>query len=248
MTARPIAPIPPFAEAASPEPPAPNALVARHPWLGYVAPFAVFMLLLVVADRLPFGQPWESVVRVGVLVATLWFFSRHLVGAMRAPHWLGSVLVGIGVFVVWVGPDLLLPGWRDSSLFQNSITGRVKVSIPEAELANPFVLWLRVARAALLVPLLEELFWRGWLPRWLQNQDFLKVPLGRYTTFAFAATAVLFASEHGPYWEVGLLAGIAYNWWMWRTRSLGDLVLAHAVTNACLAAYVWATKEWQYWM
>ena len=248
MSAVPTPEVPPTLEYPVAEPPAPNALVARHPWLGYVAPFAVFMLLLVVADYLPFGQPWESVVRVGVLVAVLWLCSRHLVARLRAPHWLGSVLVGVGVFAVWIGPDLLVPGWRDHALFQNSITGRVKVSIPEAELANPLVLWLRVARAALLVPILEELFWRGWLPRWLQNQDFTRVPLGRYTTFAFVVTALLFASEHGPYWEVVLLAGLAYNWWMWRTRSLGDLVLAHAVTNACLSAYVWVTKEWQYWM
>jgi membrane protease YdiL (CAAX protease family) len=46
---------------------------------------------------------------------------------------------------------------------------------------------------------------------------------------------------------VGLLAGLAYNWWMQRTRSLGDLVLAHGVTNACLSVYVVATGQWQYW-
>ena len=239
---------PPAAPPAAPEPPAPNALVARHPWLGWAAPFAVFMLLLAVQDHVPLAQPWESVFRVGVLVATLWFFSRHLVAALRAPHWLGSTVLGVVVFVVWIGPDLLVPGWRDAALFQNSITGRVKVTIPEAELANPLVLWLRVMRAVLLVPILEELFWRGWLPRWLQNQDYRKVPLGQYSTFAFVVTALLFASEHGPYWEVGLLAGIAYNWWMWRTRSLGDVVLAHAVTNGCLSLYVWVTREWQYWM
>ena len=232
----------------SPEPTPPNQLVARHPWLGYVAPFAVFMLWLAVDDHIPFGQPWESIARVGVLVAVIWFFSRHLVRSFRVPHWVGSILVGIAVFVLWIAPDVIFPGWRDHWLFQNSIVGRLQVSIPEDDLANPLVLLLRVMRAAILVPILEELFWRGWLPRWLQNADFTKVPLGRYTAFAFVATALLFASEHGPYWEVGLLAGIIYNWWMWRTKSLGDLVLAHAVTNACLSAYVWVTKEWQYWM
>jgi CAAX prenyl protease-like protein len=185
---------------------------------------------------------------VGVVAATIWFTSRHLVAGFRFPHWGGSVLVGVGVCALWVAPDALIPGWRESWLFQNSITGKVKVSIPAAELADPLVLWLRVARAALLVPILEELFWRGWLPRWIQNSDFERVPLGRYTTFAFVVTALLFASEHGPFWEVGLLAGIIYNWWMWRTKSLGDLVLAHAVTNACLAGYVWTTRQWQYWM
>lgn len=220
----------------------------KHPAIPYVAPFAVFMLCLGLGEWIPLAQPWESVVWVGLVAATIWVTSRHLVAGFRFPHWIGSVLVGVGVCALWVAPDALIPGWRESWLFQNSITGKVKVSIPAAELADPLVLWLRVARAALLVPILEELFWRGWLPRWIQDSRFERVPLGRYTTFAFVVTAILFATEHGPFWEVGLLAGIVYNWWMWRTKSLGDLVLAHAVTNACLAGYVWTTKQWQFWM
>jgi CAAX prenyl protease-like protein len=61
-------------------------------------------------------------------------------------------------------------------------------------------------------------------------------------------TAVLFASEHGPYWDVGLLTGFLYNWWMIRTRSLGDCIVAHAVTNACLCVYVVSSGSWEYWM
>jgi hypothetical protein len=99
-----------------------------------------------------------------------------------------------------------------------------------------------------LVPIIEELFWRGWLMRWLIDADFRKVPLGSYSGRAFWITALLFASEHGPYWEVGLLAGIAYNWWILRTRTLGDCIIAHAVTNAALSAYVIAAGKWQYWM
>ena len=63
-----------------------------------------------------------------------------------------------------------------------------------------------------------------------------------------SALALLFASEHGPYWDVGLAAGILYNWWMIRTKSLEDCILSHAVTNACLAAYVLTRHQWQYWL
>jgi membrane protease YdiL (CAAX protease family) len=65
---------------------------------------------------------------------------------------------------------------------------------------------------------------------------------------AFVGTALLFASEHGPFWDVGLLCGLIYNGWMWKTRSLGDLVLVHAVTNAALAGFVLVTKQYAYWM
>jgi CAAX prenyl protease-like protein len=103
-----------------------------------------------------------------------------------APHWPASIALGLAVCALWVAPDLLVPGWRDSVLFQNGVTGRLKTSIPPAEL-TPVMLALRTMRAALLVPVLEELFWRGWLPRWLQDNRFWRVPLGTYTTFAFWA-------------------------------------------------------------
>ena len=84
--------------------------------------------------------------------------------------------------------------------------------------------------------------------RWIIDKDFTHVPLGTYTPMAFWAVAVLFASEHGPYWEVGLAAGVIYNWWMIRTRNLADCMLAHAVTNGLLSWYVLQTGQWQYWM
>jgi uncharacterized protein len=222
--------------------------IHRHPAVPYVAPFAVFLLCMTIAGQATIPQPWESVLWVGVVAATIALTSRRLVAGLRFPNWGMSVVVGIGVCILWVAPDALVPGWRESWIFQNSITGHLKASIAPADLSDPLVLWLRVARAVILVPILEELFWRGWLPRWLQNTRFERVPLGTFTAFAFIMTALLFASEHGPFWEVGLLAGIIYNWWMWRTKSLGDLVLAHAVTNGCLASYVLLTHQWQFWM
>jgi hypothetical protein len=214
--------------------------------LAWVGPFAVFMLWLAVDKFLPLANPAKEMVRDAVLVAAIVGFSRHVLPT-RAPHWVASVTLGIVVCALWVAPDTLVPGWRTNWLFQNSITGRVTTSIPPASL-TPLMLVLRTTRAALLVPVLEELFWRGWLPRWIQNSRFDQIPLGQYTPLAFWATALLFAAEHGPFWEVGLLTGIIYNWWMRRTRSLGDLMLVHAVTNLSLSLFVIATRNWQFWM
>jgi membrane protease YdiL (CAAX protease family) len=74
------------------------------------------------------------------------------------------------------------------------------------------------------------------------------MPLGSYTRWSFWIVAVLFAVEHGPYWEVGLICGVTWNWWMGKTRSLGDLIFSHAVANGCLCAYVLISKKWEYWM
>lgn len=223
-------------------------LISRYPALPWVGPFALFMLWLALAPSLGIPQPWESVFRVGVLTAVLLTLSRDIVFSLRVRHAIASIGLGLAVCALWVLPDQLVPGWRDHWLFQNQITGKVTNSIPVAELSDPLVMTLRVLRAAILVPIIEELFWRGWLPRWLVNNNWQQVPLGTFNMVAFVATAVLFASEHGPFWEVGLVCGLIYNWWMWKTRSLGDLVLVHAVTNAALSGFVLLTGQYAYWM
>ncbi len=214
--------------------------------LAWIGPFVVFMFWLAIDKYLPIANPGKELLRDGVLIISVAAFSRRVLPT-SAPYWLASIALGIAVCVLWIAPDALWPSWRDHWIFQNSVTGHVASSIPPDEL-TPLMLVLRTTRAALLVPVIEELFWRGWLPRWLQNPRFANVPLGQYTRFTFWATALLFASEHGPYWEVGLACGIIYNWWMSRTRSLGDLVLVHATTNVALSMYIIGTGRWAFWM
>ena len=212
----------------------------------WVGPFGVFAIWLLADKYIPIANPWREILRDVVLLAAIVGFSRRVL-PKAAPNWFGSVVLGVGVFAIWIAPDALVPGWRSHWLFQNAVTGRVTTSIVPREL-TPLMLVLRTGRATLLVPVIEELFWRGWLPRWLQSSRFDRIPLGQYTPLAFWATAVLFAAEHGPFWEVGLISGIAYNWWMRRTRSLGDLMIAHAATNLALSLYVTATGRWGFWM
>jgi len=165
----------------------------------------------------------------------------------RVRHWAGSLLLGAGVFLLWIAPDVLFPGYRGHWLFSNAIMGSVGSQLPENARGETAVLLMRGLRASLIVPVAEELFWRAWLMRWLITPNFETGPLGTYSAQAFWIVAVLFASEHGPYWDVGLATGVVYNWWMIRTRSLGDLILTHGVTNACLSLYVVAAGKWEYW-
>jgi len=217
----------------------------RHPAIPYVVPFLALLVTVAAGRSLPMGVAGQAV-RFGAVAIVLWIVSRHVI-PLRPSRWLASSLVGAGVFLVWIGPDLLAPGWRQHWVLQNPIFGYTQPLIPEGLRDNLAALALRTARSALLVPLAEELFWRGWLMRWLISHNFTAVPLGAYAARAFWITAVLFASEHGPYWEVGLAAGIAYNWWMMRTRNLADCILAHGVTNAILSAYVIGSGKWEYW-
>ncbi len=167
---------------------------------------------------------------------------------LRVRDWAGTLLLGAAVFAIWIIPDHLFPGYRHFWLFENPFTGRLETSLSTDARSQAPVLLLRMFRAVAIVPVVEEMFWRGWLMRWLIRSDFTAVPLGTWSAQSFWCVAVLFALEHGPYWDVGLAAGALYNWWMLRTRSLGDLMISHAATNACLSAYVIWSGRWEYWL
>jgi uncharacterized protein len=219
----------------------------RHPAVPYVLPFGVFLFFLVIQKHVPVSEAVEFPVRFFILVAVLWFVSRPVID-LRVRNFAASTVAGAAVFLLWVAPDVLWPGYREHWLFQNSLTGKLHSSIDAGSRMEPVVLLFRSLRAIIVVPIVEELFWRAWLMRWLIRPEFTTVPLGAYSAFAFWVTAALFASEHGPFWEVGLMAGAIYNWWMVRTKSLGDLIYAHALTNALLCGFVLVTKRWEFWL
>lgn len=216
-----------------------------NPSIPYVLPFVAFFVFLMAESQLGLPPAWEYPLRVVLLSAILWVFSRRVI-SFRTVHAAASVAIGLAIFALWIGPDVLMPGYRQHWLFNNSIVGAPPAPGGGYAAIGAVALLFRVVRAVVLVPVIEELFWRAWLMRWLIKPDFESVPLGAYATQSFAITALLFAAEHGSFWGVGLLAGIVFNWWMVKTRSLGDCILAHAVANAGLCAYVLATGKWEY--
>jgi CAAX prenyl protease-like protein len=216
----------------------------RHPAVPYVVPFLIFIALLALQQ----GVPLPAWLRFFISISAILMVSlRALHGVPSKP--LLSILVGIAVFAIWIAPDLISPAWHHSILFDNGVVGHPAGNTPPASKNDPVFLVFRIAISVIAVPVLEELFWRGWLMRWLiDSYHFEKVPLGTYASFAFWFTALLFASEHGSFWDVGFLAGVVFNWWMIRSRNLWDCILAHAVTNGLLAAYVIGAGQWQYWL
>ena len=215
----------------------------NHPALGYILPFGVFIGFLAVGRFVPLGQP----LRFFAVLVILVIFSRGLL-PHRPSRFFSSVLLGIAVFFVWIGPDVLIPGYHNTILFSNALVGRPEGATIPADKINLLFLVFRVLGSVVTVPIIEELFWRGWMMRWIAAKDFTRIPVGTYNAEAFWIVDVLFASEHGSFWDVGLLTGVIYNWWAIRTKNLTDCVVAHAVTNACLAIYVIGWGQWQYWL
>ena len=97
-----------------------------------------------------------------------------------------------------------------------------------------------------LVPLIEELFWRSFLIRWLVDPDFQKVPIGRVTLMAAAVTSVMFALVH-PEWLPAFSRGRSGH------GCCGGPSRSPPAWSATLrpisrwAIYVIATGDWKYW-
>jgi CAAX prenyl protease-like protein len=149
-----------------------------------------------------------------------------------------ALAAGIGVFVLWINLDQpfatlgTLRGF-DPNLFRG-------------EGMRLFLIASRLAGAVLVVPVMEELFWRSFLIRYIISPDFSRVAIGRFTWPSFLITAVLFGLEHNLF-LAGILAGISYNLILYYTKSLIQCILAHAVTNLILGIYVLNSGRWEFW-
>jgi CAAX prenyl protease-like protein len=218
-----------------------------NPSVRYAGPFVAFMILLALFRNVSLPELTSQSLFVGVMAIVIYVLARPVLN-FKVHRFLPSLILGVLTFFLWIGPDLISPAWRHLPIFDNAFLGHPEGSLSEAERSNAVVLLIRSLRAAIIVPIVEELFWRAWLMRWIISPRFESIALGAYAPFAFWIVALLFASEHGSYWDVGLATGILWNWWMIRTKSLGDLILVHAVTNACLCAYVVLYGKWEYWL
>ncbi|MDD2852703.1 MAG: CAAX prenyl protease-related protein [Desulfuromonadaceae bacterium] len=146
--------------------------------------------------------------------------------------------VGLLVFVLWINMTWTPGAAGAPQGFNPSLLPGQSVRI--------FLTLCRIAGAVLVVPLMEELFWRSFLIRSIIVKNFDTVPIGTFTWGSFLITVVLFGLEHN-YILAGIMAGVIYNLLLYRTRSLAHCILAHAVTNFALAVYVVTTGKWQFW-
>src|ERR1700734_1550929 len=105
----------PKAKSIGSEPPA-----GLRPTLAYIAPFGLFIALLAVRGWIP--PETFAVVRFVLVAVALVVFSRHVI-PWRPSFWMASILLGAAVFLFWIGPDALWPGYRDFWLFHNAVTG-----------------------------------------------------------------------------------------------------------------------------
>lgn len=218
--------------------PSENTLSQRLRYFApHTLPFAVFALATIATSALdlPKGLAYASkTVLTGACLVWAWNGFRE---EIRFQFSWAAVVAGILVFALWVGLDDLYPHIGQSAFnpYQEADGNAVYVLIA-----------FRLIGAVLVVPVMEEVFWRSFALRFIVRTDFRAVPLGRFSWYPFVLIAVLFGLEHHR-WLAGILAGVVYAWLLYRSKNLFAPTLSHAVTNLLLGAYVLCSGEWSFW-
>ena len=214
-----------------------------------VAPFALFIALLALRGSMPTDGSWGmdpnwlygvSVLLVGGLLGWFWREYGELV-AQRWPTWRELALavgVGLAVYFLWI--ELDAPWMR--------LGEAIADFRPVDSQGN--VIWALVAvrwlGATLLVPVMEELFWRSFLMRWIERAQFETVDPQRVGLRAVVLSTFVFMLAH-TLWLAAVVAGLAYAWLYIRTCKLWVPIVAHAVTNGALGVWVVLTGNWGFW-
>jgi CAAX prenyl protease-like protein len=225
-----------------------------HPAAVRVAPFVIFVLIT--AGQGKFGAAsayWfylaKTLAGLGMVLAT-----RPLVAEMRWAFSWEAILVGVGIFAMWIGVS---GEWTTQSLLWVKIgishPPKVLVSIWDPQIqfggytpAAWFFMAVHVLGMTFVVPPLEEVFYRSFLYRYVARNDFLSVPLNQFLPRPFWITALVFGISHNE-WLAGILCGAAFQWLVLRKNRLGDAMTAHAITNFLLGIWVVTRGAWQFW-
>jgi CAAX prenyl protease-like protein len=187
------------------------------------------------------GFDWLYPVRVIGTAGAIWFFWRQSMTRLdlsQSWSW-GAIAIGVAAFVIWRGLEWAL-GEPDTGNLIAKTLGETPVGLVGV--------WLlfRVLGSVVTVPIAEELAFRGYLLRRLISANFDQPSLFRFTWLSFIVSSVLFGALHGR-WLAGTLAGMFYAWATYRRGKVGDAILAHATTNALIAADVLIFGTWSLW-
>ncbi|HEY4416048.1 MAG TPA: CAAX prenyl protease-related protein [Verrucomicrobiae bacterium] len=227
---------------------------SNSPLAARVAPFVIFVLLTAMQGQ--FGAAsayWFYFAKTLVGLWLVWEM-RPFITEMRWTFSWEAVVVGIGIFALWVG---ISGEWTT----QNSLWAKLGLSHPATKLAavwNPkeqfgsgsglawFFIAVRILGSTFVVPPIEEAFYRSFLYRYIASQNFLSVPLNKFLPMPFLVTAAIFGFSHNE-WLAGILCGAAYQWLVLRKNHLGDAMAAHAITNFLLGVWVVWRGAWNFW-
>jgi|SRR5688572_30667682 len=219
--------------------------------LAYILPMAAFLLFTwlganaAVKRLIPHAYPISYAIKVLVTAGLLAYFWRRYT-KIRWNHWWLGVVVGVVGIVQWVAMQKLLQ--QHFELFAPPDDP----FDPTAAFSSPGVMYafivVRFIGAVLVVPVMEELFWRDFLWRQvLAPNDFKLAEVGEFGWAPFVGVSLAFAVVHGNWWLTSIVWGLMVAALLVHTKSLGACIIAHAVTNLLLGVYVLVYRDWAFW-
>ncbi len=225
---------------------------------------ALFLAFVALGGQGPRWVAPAYVARTLGAAALLWIFRRHYT-RINWQYWPLGALVGVLGIFQWVGQEKFLAhlaatadGWRHAfpgaavlAAYLQHYTAVGTIYDPTQQLSPGLWLWgfilIRWLGPTLVVPFMEELFWRDWLWRELISpNDFRLAHVGEWDRRAFWIVAAAFASVH-PQYLTAIVWGLMIGLLLLRTKSLGACIVAHGVTNFLLGAYVLLWRDWAFW-
>ena len=203
----------------------------------YLGPFVAITATAMLTGALSAGFDWLYPLRLLAVAGVLWAFRKHY-SEMKWSLSPISLAIGAATFVMWLA---LLPSDQGAKDLWPAALSTVPFSSAAA--------WLTVRGIGyvVVIPIVEELAFRGFLGRRLLSADFQSIPAGRFSWVPFLASSVLFGAMHGQMWIAGILAGMMFALALYRRGAIGDAVQAHATTNGLLMLYALTTGHWSAW-
>lgn len=252
---------------------APSGAEADRLARAHVVPFSVFMGFMILLqlvgawigwdhpeapwwrrDPAHFIYPLQTLTCLGLLL--------HFRGFYRfdwSPRWaLAGIAFGALGIAIWLLPTTLYDYWGLTAkpggiLGWIGVDARTKGFDPGV-FTDPAAWWaaviFRFLRAVVVVAFVEEIFWRGFLMRFVCDWegDYWKQPFGRRSWKSYLIVTALFVLAHSPGDYAGAFVYGSLTWLLCvLSRSLGACVIMHATANFLMGLYIMAYGKYGLW-
>jgi CAAX prenyl protease-like protein len=209
------------------------------PLVSRVAPFVIFAALTSAQGL--FGEAGRFWIYLAKTLAGAWLLWAiwPVVQEMRWKFSVEAVVVGVLVIVVWIALDPYYPKMTSGKPWN-----------PHAQFGAAGLAWFfvlaRILGSSLVVPPMEEMFYRSFVYRYVIRPDFHQVSLKQFHLVSFLVTSTIFGLVHHE-WLAGIFCGMAYQWLVIRKGHLGEAMTAHAISNLLLGLWVVYRGAWHFW-
>jgi CAAX prenyl protease-like protein len=216
----------------------------RSPVHARFLPFALFIAPLLIQDQLGESMRyWIYLFRTIIGAWCVWEM-RTLVPEMRWKFSWEGLVAGVLALAIWVGLDPYYP--PNNIIFKQGAPWNPFKEFGGEPVLAWFFFLVRTVGTTVVVPPLEEVFYRSFLYRYLVKTNFEEMPFNRIHWLSFFVTSLFFGLQHFQ-WLAGILVGVLFQLLVIRKNRLGDSMFAHAVTNFLLSFWVLRKSAWSFW-